>query len=58
MRKKWKGIRMELLLFFFISYYQPFLIMWFTLPVYYVSYRDLTLFDHSLIFAGLALLLL
>lgn len=58
MRKKWGGIRMELLLFFFISYYQLFLILWFTLPVYYVSKSEINGVDIALIFAAFAFLLL
>jgi steroid 5-alpha reductase family enzyme len=58
MRKKWGGIKMELLLFFFISYYQPFVILWFTLPAYYVSSKDLGVIDYGLLFIGILLLLL
>ena len=49
---------MELLLFFFVSYYQLFLILWFTLPVYYVSKSEIGLGDIGLIFGAFAALLL
>jgi hypothetical protein len=45
-------------LFFFISYYQLFLILWFTLPVYYVSSKNLAALDYLFVFVGIAFLLL
>lgn len=56
-RKNFGRIETEVLNFFFTSYYQLFLIYWFTSPIYYSSNQELNLFDFVLFLLWIVLFL-